>query len=107
MPKVKSTLVVQSDEEFVIEAIIGRRKCPYPFPQVTWQYLLKWEGMSSRTWSIWLHSDFPYLSFPTGYHLDESTWTLECDIAGIDVLVPQFEKAAWVFSWIFEGGVAF
>src|SRR5258707_15764612 len=49
VPNIKSGLMLQSEEEFVIEAIIGRRKCPYPFPQVAWQYLLKWEGMSSYT----------------------------------------------------------
>jgi len=70
VPTMKSGL--QSEEEFVVEAIIGRRKCPDAFPQVTWQYLLKWEG----------------------YCVDESTWTHESDIAGTDVLVPQFEKAA-------------
>ncbi|KAF8343109.1 uncharacterized protein EI90DRAFT_3150093, partial [Cantharellus anzutake] len=43
VPSTKSKLMIQSEEEFVIEAIIGRRRCPYPFPEVTWQYLLKWE----------------------------------------------------------------
>ena len=54
----------------------------------------------------WLLSCFPYLRFIIGYCVDESTWTLDYDIAGIDVLAPQFEKAACVSSWIFEIGIA-